>query len=145
MRRDDVIYFAEQCFSCTIGRPYRTVDLDGLTPYVQLITSGDERHAMACLINALQAIHDRLGKAQLVWRMTSKVDYSDLLLTGRTRIWIKGCDDYGWWRKDDWLPPYPHLTWSRPSSALPVLSWIRDPNLVVPVGDDPPPTTPGAA
>jgi hypothetical protein len=139
MNREDVIYFAEQSFSCLPGNPFQSRHAD--TKFAQLVIPGDEHYASSCMINALGDICDRLGKKTLVWRLVTKVDYSDQLGTMRAVIWVDGCQSYGRWRNDDWRPPYPVLRCSKPRPAM--LEWRRDPNLVVPVGDDP--TTPGAA
>jgi hypothetical protein len=141
MNREDVIYFAEQSFSCLPGNPFQSNHKD--TKFAQIIVDGDEHHASSCMINVIGDIANRLGKVNLVWRLLTKVDYSDQLEIMRTVIYIDGCRNYGKWRNDGWMPPFPILSCSREQKPVAMLEWKRDPNLVVPVGDDP--TTPGAA
>jgi len=119
----DAIYYAEQMLHCKQGRPFKTVDIEGLEKYVTLVATGKDGTRGAIMINALSEIAERMkwlvtGKPVLHWRFTTKMD--DYAYRGQlvTRVFIEQCPDYGRLRDDKWLPPFPRREYSRPAQAL---------------------------
>jgi hypothetical protein len=148
----DAIWYFENRFACELGRPFKTVDVEGLNKYVTLdVRASDVSYRASAMINACGHIADVMAwtlgrkKPQLFWRLKTKIDDYPHLGLMRTRIFVPGCEDYSSKATRDWVAACPPLlVYTRSKDLLPLLTFKEStPGALPPVVDlDPDPDPP---